>query len=144
MKTIETAEDFMNYWVPVYEDFLTWHGDYRGKVIDYYPNGRNELVLRLIDGTAIKFDWTTNRIRPVRPSDFEERNTDEAWKKGFSERLFRRMRKTLITQDELSRRTGISQVTISNYVKAKVMPSAANITRLAYALNCSVLELMED
>lgn len=144
MKTINTYDDFVNHWYPIYQDFLNWHKEYNGEVVDYYPCGRNELMIRLKNLQYVRFNWEINTVQIVQPASFEQNNTDESWKQNFAERLIRRMRVIHITQDELSKRTGISQVTISKYATAKAMPNGLNLSRLAYALDCSVSELMDQ
>ena len=144
MKTIDTYEDFVNHWYPIYRDFLNWHEEYEGKVVDYYPCGRNELMIRLDNLQYIRFNWEINTIHIVHSASFEQTNTDESWKRNFAERLFKRMRVMHITQEELSNLTGISAVTISKYVTAKAMPNGLNLSRLAHALDCSVSELIDQ
>jgi len=46
-----------------------------------------------------------------------------------------------ISQEELSERTGISQVMISKYLNAKATPSFYRIEQIARVLKCSVSEL---
>jgi DNA-binding Xre family transcriptional regulator len=144
MKTIDTYDDFVNHWYPIYQDFLNWHEEYAGKVVDYYPCGHNELVIRLDDLQYIRFNWELNSIQLVQPANFEQNDNDESWKRNFAERLFRRMRVMHITQEELAKLTGISQVTISKYVNAKAMPNGINLSRLARVLECSVSELIDQ
>ena len=144
MSSINSAEDAIKYWEPVFKDFLIWYSEYKDLVVDWYPYGQMRIVVKLFNGKKKVFDWFEKTLTPVKTSQFITDDDDEVWKKEFSIRLFRKMRVNGMSQEELSARTGISQVTISRYLNAKVMPSGSNIDRLAYALNCPAGELMSN
>lgn len=48
-----------------------------------------------------------------------------------------------MTQKELSEETGISESTISRYVRGEMMPTFKNIVNIKYALNCEWDELVD-
>lgn len=47
-----------------------------------------------------------------------------------------------MTQKELAEATGVSESTISRYIKAEMMPSLVNITNIAVALCCTVDDII--
>ena len=48
------------------------------------------------------------------------------------------------SQSELSRRTGVAQTTISDYLARKTAPSFVHVQALAAALGCTCLDLCDD
>lgn len=67
---------------------------------------------------------------------------DETVKKRFSDNLCAAMGHRKMSQAELSRSTGESQMRISTYRRGLKMPSLAVAARLALALECSVEDLL--
>lgn len=109
-------------------------------VIDYYfDETYEELVIKLRDGRVIAYDEYSNTIRYIARRD--EVLTEEEYKKEFCRRLRRRMHVENITQIELSRRTGLSQGLISQYISGKANPTLHNVYKIARALGCSIDEL---
>lgn len=64
------------------------------------------------------------------------------WQKKFAKQIRRKLAANNINQRELSERSGISEVTISRYIKCRRIPRVGEILKLAIALNCSVDELI--
>ena len=69
--------------------------------------------------------------------------TDLEWMELFAENLKSLMDDRGITQHELAEISGCSDSTISRYLKKRQIPNAPTITRLAYALDCDVAELID-
>ena len=73
----------------------------------------------------------------------EYRNMDECeWKSEFAKHLSWLMNMKYIDQTTLSRKTGISRMSINNYTTGKSIPSAYNLERIAAAMKCDVTELL--
>lgn len=66
----------------------------------------------------------------------------EDYKQDFARRLRVVMTLRNVTRNELSRLTGISTVTLSNYRNGKSLPSAANAVKLSNALRWSLDEIL--
>ena len=111
------------------------------EVIDYYPTGYLELTLKLSDGTKIRYDHISKTYEGINNSN-KTKMTEKEWGKEFGRRLARKIESVCITQEELSKRTNISRMSINNYVKGKAVPNGYYIHKLASALNCSSSELM--
>lgn len=62
----------------------------------------------------------------------------------INDKLAVRMALLRVSQSELSRRTGISQSTISGWYRGKGIPNADQVIKLARALDCEVKELLSD
>lgn len=109
-------------------------------VVDYYPTGYLELTLKLSDGTKIRYDHISKTYEQMNDPD-KSKMTEEEWTKEFGRRLDRKIKAVCITQEELSKRTNISRISINNYINGKSVPSGYYIHKIADALNCSSSEL---
>ena len=65
------------------------------------------------------------------------------WMDIFSENLVSVLQEADMTQRELSEMTGLSESSISNYIHKKRLPNAKVIVNIAYALNCSMDDLID-
>ena len=125
-------------WGPILEDFERTYKHLEKDIINWYPSGRNEIVLELNDGRRVTYDWLTKKCYYINNDDVTD---EESWRNNFAERLANKMRKKCYTQERLSDETGISRVTINKYVNAKAIPSVYNLEKIIKALNCSMHEL---
>jgi DNA-binding Xre family transcriptional regulator len=95
-----------------------------------------ELIVKLTDGSFILYDDVDRTIRNL-PDDPHELSKEECTKE-FSYRLRKMMQIKGVTQQELSKRTGIAQSNISCYVRGTNSPSFYVIDKIAKALDCSI------
>lgn len=65
------------------------------------------------------------------------------WMKIFSGNLKSLMEETGMTQSQLAEAAHLDKSTISTYVNCVKMPSVRSIVNLAYALDCSVVDLTD-
>lgn len=68
--------------------------------------------------------------------------TEQEWRKYFSRSLEQMMRFKMITQKQLSEQSGLSQMSISNYITMKRTPGAYAIHKIAEVLGCSSSDLI--
>ena len=69
--------------------------------------------------------------------------TEEEWRKEFARRLLKiKHNNKDYDQKELAEASGISESTISHYMKGTRTPKGENLVRLAKALDCTVDELI--
>lgn len=68
--------------------------------------------------------------------------TQLQWKKKFAKRLERRMVQLGLTQNRLSKLSGISQASISRYLKGKQVPSGVMVCKLCKTLSMTQSELI--
>ena len=61
----------------------------------------------------------------------------------LSKRIRCRLNILHIDQRELARRTGLSEATISKYIKCHRKPTYDNVIRIAQALDCSPSDLID-
>ena len=69
-------------------------------------------------------------------------STDAGWRKEFARRLRKKIAMKGITQDNLSKLTGIGQPLLSLYTQGKSLPSAQKVSAIAKAIGCSVNDLI--
>ena len=110
---------------------------------DWYPGGRNEIVIKLSNGVDLIFNYLDNTLRNAYNAEDTTCSDEEKWRNEFSNRLCGRMRVLGISQWELARTTGISEVSISRYMNGRATPSGYNLDRISRALNCSSSELID-
>ena len=60
----------------------------------------------------------------------------------FGDNLRDALRDANISQNELSRRTGIVKQTISSYMNKKSMPSLRNVINISIVLGCEISDLV--
>ena len=114
------------------------------KVVDWYPSGKNEIIVVLDDGDKMAYEGFDDTIRIIKSNTVPSEVMDEAaYRKKFSDALRYQMRMAGIMQYELSERTGISVQTLSKYLKGMGTPSAYNLIRIANVLGCSVSRLTD-
>lgn len=63
--------------------------------------------------------------------------TEMEWRKKFSSRLINRLYILRMTQQDLAKKSGLTEISISRYVNCKRTPNADSIVRIAKALNCT-------
>lgn len=95
-----------------------------------------DMLITLKDGSKVLYDDFNKTYRRM-PTDISNMTEDEC-KMEFAYRLRSRMERRCITQQALSELTGISQSSISCYVKGTKIPSFYNADKIAKALGCSV------
>lgn len=105
------------------------------KTVEYRERGR-EILCKLNNGKIFSYYVSENSMRelPINDDDY----TKEACKDEFGVRFRRLLRRSCITQAELSRKTGLTQPQLSNYINGKVLPSLYIAEKLARALDCSI------
>lgn len=108
-------------------------------VTSFKQTGLFDLTIKLNDGTSVMYDDIEHSIRNL-PRDSKSMSEKEC-RREFGLRLRKIMYIKNISQLELSERTGISNVTISNYLNFKATPSFYNVDRIAKALGCSMEDL---
>lgn len=69
--------------------------------------------------------------------------TEAEWLDIFSDNLIDMLNEQGYSQEELAYETNLSQSTISKYINKKQMPSLKAIINIAYALDCSIDELID-
>ena len=104
--------------------------------VEYTQIGPMELLVTLSDGSTVLYDDIDQTFRTL-PRD-SRHMSEQQCREEFSIRLKRLMYRKGVTQKELSEETGISEMTISNYMNGKRTPSFYNVDKISKALKCSI------
>lgn len=115
-------------------DYIRWYN----RMVDWYGNGDYEIVAILDDGSKLVYSQSTGTMRFLKNERVDI--SEEDWIKDFSMTLKNKVSMSGLTRQDISDITGISKVSISNYMNGKSMPSHYNMLKIAKALNCSVYE----
>lgn len=132
-------------WEPVLREFEANYPFVASKTVDWYPVSHNHICVRTNDGQKYVYGFIGASLTKVHdPDESYSYDDEQLWRKEFAKRLQYKMQINNMPRWKLSEITGISEVTISNYSNGKATPSMYNAGRLARALKCSVLELMDS
>ena len=69
--------------------------------------------------------------------------TEIEWRKIFKDRLSFMMRRANLTRRELVEKSGVSEPAISNYLSGRKTPGIKTTIALAYALGCTIEDLVD-
>ena len=122
----------------VYEGFKMNHHYSDDDIVDWWPIGANSIIVQMRDGTKLEYHHMLKTLRQVP----EYNGSEEEWRREFSRRLSFEMYERGFDQTYLAEKSGISQVSISNYIKRKTTPSAYAVDRMARALGCYMDDLL--
>ena len=121
------------------KEFELYFPSFYANMVSYREDGIYDLKIELNDGSSFIFDGIDKSIRRV-PNSCNSMTDDEC-KNEFGVRLRRMMRLRGITQEELSRVTGIHQTNLSKYITGDMCPSFSKVDRICKALDCSMDDL---
>lgn len=122
-----------------YKNFKTFWPSLAKKTVKHCNGTRYGVYARTDTGESYLYNDMDNSARPL-PRD-ANRMTEEECRNEFGKRLYWLMTIKGVTQADLSERTGISRIAISNYINSRYTPSFYNADKIAKALDCSLDEL---
>lgn len=64
------------------------------------------------------------------------------WQRFFARRLWQYMQAEGITQQELSKLSGVSQASISGYLRNSRVPAFPAVANIAHALSCDIADFI--
>lgn len=123
----------------IYENFKRHFPRIEEQVVSHHMRGPFELIVELEDGCCFAYYELGNTLHRIPRAD--ELRDENVCRKEFGRLLYRVMYERGITQDDLSKKTGISQHSISKYVTGDVSPSFYNVDKIVRALGCSMDDL---
>lgn len=124
----------------IYDMFLTNNPYYCDKVDGWDVHGKHIIRVRINDGTMLEYNGSSDSLRIV--VDPIVKTDDGDVRRIFAHNLVKQMYSVGYTQQLLSEHTGISQPTISNYVKAISTPSLTAALKIAEVLRCDLNYLL--
>jgi len=126
----------------VYDMFLENNPYYRDKVVLWASQGKHTIRIRVTNGDTLEYDGSSDSLRLI--VEPKVKTSDGDVRKNFATKMIMRMLITGHTQQTLSEYTGISQSSISNYLKAISTPSLTAALKIAEVLQCDLNELLSD
>ena len=121
----------------LYENFKLYFPSFAKGCISWKQTDLFELEIHNKDGSIDIYNDMNHSLGPK-----IDTSTDAGWRKEFARRLRKKMEMKGITQDNLSKLTGIGQPLLSLYTQGKSLPSAQKVSALAKAIGCSVNDLI--
>lgn len=126
----------------IYDMFLINNPYYRDKVVLWAGQGKHTIRIRVSNGDTLEYNGSSDNLRIIHEP--KAKTNDGDVRKNFAYNLLGRMAAAGHTQQTLSEDTGISQPTISNYIKALSTPSLTAALRIAEVLGCNLNDLLGD
>ena len=121
----------------LYENFKLYFPSFAKGCVSWKQTDLFELEIHNKDGSIDIYNDMNHSLGPK-----IDTSTDAGWRKEFARRLRKKIAMKGITQDNLSKLTGIGQPLLSLYTQGKSLPSAQKVSALAKALGCSVNDLI--
>lgn len=135
-------KDFGMYF-EVIDSFRTYHPKTYEKMRCCRPAGRFNIEITCHDGTQWYYNFFEHSIRRTdidREDDYADNK--DALRREFGIRLKNKLKEEQITQKMLSEMTGISENTISAYIRGARSAEWSVIRKIANAIHCSTDELI--
>ena len=126
----------------IYDMFLINNPYYRDKVVLWAGQGKHTIRIRVTNGDTLEYNGSSDSLRIV--PEPKAKTNDGDVRKNFAYNLLGRMATAGHTQQTLSDYTGLSQQSISNYIKALSTPSLTAAIKIAEALGCNLGDLLGD
>ena len=127
-----------------FDKFEQYYPSIAKNIVDWYPSGRNTIIVVLNDNSKMEYHNVLKSIRNIPNIIDRDEFTEDNYQRDFSYNLMNKMVDAGFDQTLLSEKTGISQVSISKYLHRKALPSIYNCEKIARALNCSINELTKQ
>ena len=121
----------------LYENFKLYFPSVEKGCISWEQTDLFELEIHNKDGSIDIYNDMNHSLGPK-----SDTSTDAGWKKEFERRIRKKIAMKGITQDNLSKVTGIGQPLLSLYTQGKSLPSAQKVSAIAKAIGCSVNDLI--
>ena len=121
----------------LYENFKLYFPMIEKHCIGWRQTDKFELEIHNKDGSIDIYNDMNHSLGPK-----IDTRTDAGWKKEFARRLRKKIAMKGITQDNLSKLTGIGQPLLSLYTQGKSLPSAQKVSAIAKAIGCSANDLI--
>jgi DNA-binding XRE family transcriptional regulator len=134
------------YYEDCFEDFKKRWPREAADAVDYMPKSEYAIRITMRDGRKIDYNMRAKgTLRYVETSgigsamDF----TEEYCRSVFANNLSERMAVKGYGQALLAQHTGLSQATISKYLKKLSTPTMSAARRIAHVLDCTIEDLSE-
>lgn len=129
----------------IVEQFKMSHPYLANGIHSWRPRGEHGIRVEMTDGRMYDFHAMSKSIRNVkdRPLHCDDQYDEVEWREVFADRLMEMIGVKRLNQQALADYTGISKGAINNYINKKATPSGYALSKLARALDCTVMDLTE-
>lgn len=133
------------HYMRILEEFKIHHPYLADGIEDWSPRGEMGIRVTMTDGTRYDFNNISKSIRNVekRPMHHDNEYGEEEWRNVFADRLAELICTKRLSQQALAEYTGLSKGAINNYISKKSTPSAYALSKLARALDCTIMDLTD-
>lgn len=125
--------------INIYERFKRMYPAFAEMSIDWTSIGLDEIEVMLSDHTRVIYDSSENIL--IFPS--KDLSEEEAWVKEFARRLKKRLYIRGIPQADVANHCGVSQGTVSNWLRGRTTPDLYILTKIAELIGCTTDDLIE-
>lgn len=127
------------------DELFDYHPYIKDDYLEYRPKSDKGIRVTLKDGSMYDYDIITKSIRKVNDDRTltKDEITDKQCRASFAHHLAELMGTHGYTQQSLSEYTCISIGSINAYLRGTKTPSITNVRKIAYALDCSVADLID-
>ena len=138
VKTLRTHEE----WDEIFRDLEVEYPNLMADVIDWYPNGPWEVVVRTADSFKAAIDLKDFTMKVIHDPSIDDGVyiSEDEWRREFSKILRDLIDEAEMTQFQLSLKTEITQSGLNKYINGKSTPSLYNATKIARALNVPLMK----
>ena len=134
-----------SYYEDKFEELKRYHPYLIDHIRRVRPRGEGGIRVTLDDGTQYDYISAASGIRRVvtySPSALDE-ITDDTSRKVLIYRLSDLMEQNGFSQQILAERAGLSKGAVNKYLQGTASPTSTALKRMAYALGCTVGELLD-
>lgn len=111
------------------------------EIVSWGPAGRHSIWVEYEDGYREEFNHLDGYTRNISHRDIFQYDDEQT---EFPRKLYEMMRDKGFTQTDLAYEAGISQGSISGYLAGSSSPSLDQLRKLARALDCRIIELIDN
>lgn len=128
----------------MFRGFKLRFSDLAEKTVEWYDMGYHILLIILSDGEVYEYNDMHGSIRQLKSLDafgYEE-GDEEYYRQNLGRKLDKILQTKCIPQEDLAKACGVSQVTISNYIRGVREPNYNMLIKIAKALKCNLDDLV--
>lgn len=120
-----------------YDDLVFDHPYIKDRIARTYDGGKMEMIVETTDGCIYLYCLLHHTLTLISRGE----PTDEDRKRIFGQKLSKMIWLNGMNQYDFARELGVSNMTISNYVNGKSVPTFILVQRMMRILNCNENDL---
>lgn len=124
------------------ENFKHYYDYLYDQAVDWWPSGRSCITVKLDDGTLIEYDYFSESIRRIQPTNYLK--DAETLRKDIGINIKKMVQTRGMSQSDIAERCGITQAMLSRYIHGTSMPSIYIVNTLASVLGCRAIDIIGE